>query len=407
MKKIIMLLCCVLLIGCTTSQPQELITDIEPRKLDRTIDHVELDNELVQGVWSFLEKSKSVLSEDDSVYSPLSLYLSLSMLLPATQGSTREELLSGLYEVIKGEQFEHSLAPLVKKLNVLEDEYANLMTNSIWLSDQRNDYDQEIMKKLAETYLATSHLVDFRNSEETSKTIKAFIDKQTGGFLKDLNIKLSEETMVALINTLYFKDRWNKEFVEDGTIHFEGKDVSSIVTAINYPFYVKNDQYEMVSKSYQNGDRMLFIKPSGDLNDFVTNFNFETLYDEIYLNNSLENSEVILRMPAVVDVSSNHSKLKDMLAEVGFSDLMSDNPDLSFVENREVMMFISNITQNARIKVDKKGTEAAAVTITAVEATAAPEEKKIIEMTLDKPYLMIVLSRDNLPLFITKVTNPL
>lgn len=70
-------------------------------------------------------------------------------------------------------------------------------------------------------------------------------------------------------------------------------------------------------------------------------------------------------------------------------------------------VWIGQILQKTRLKLDEKGTEASAATIISMEATSARIPEEPIELTLDRSFLYIVYDENaDMPLFMGKVTNP-
>ncbi|MBE0451661.1 MAG: hypothetical protein IBX70_12560 [Clostridia bacterium] len=85
---------------------------------------------------------------------------------------------------------------------------------------------------------------------------------------------------------------------------------------------------------------------------------------------------------------------------------MADFSELIVVPEGNV--YINNIFQNARIIVDEKGTQAAAVTVVEVEATSAiPEPEEIVEFKCDHPFVIVIQdSVTGANLFMGVVNNP-
>src|SRR5690625_784660 len=229
----------------------------------------ETDPELVDSLMEFTSLTQELLeSEDNEVYSPLSLYLALSMLLPATTATTHDELLEGL-SISSTENFEENIQPLLKKNNVLDDEecYASLLTNSIWLQNDRDDYDEEILEALENRYQAMHQFTDFKNEEETKELIEAFIDEQTNGLIQELDLNIDSSITLLLLNTLYFKDQWQEQFKQETEFEFTIKDdktieVKGVMKKFENPKYYVEDDLEMVMIPFRNGNQMLFIKRS-------------------------------------------------------------------------------------------------------------------------------------------------
>ena len=70
-------------------------------------------------------------------------------------------------------------------------------------------------------------------------------------------------------------------------------------------------------------------------------------------------------------------------------------------------VWIGQILQKTRLKLDEKGTEASAATIISMEATSARIPEEPIDLTLDRSFLYIIYDENaDVPLFMGKVTNP-
>lgn len=411
MKKVFLILFLLILAGCDSSTPVSPNITIQSDNLDRDTLMEETDPELVDSLWEFTSLTQELLeSEDNEVYSPLSLYLALSMLLPATSETTHDELLEGL-SISSTENFEENIQPLLKKNNILDDEedYASLLTNSIWLQNDRDDYDEEILEVLENRYQAMHQFTDFKNEEKTKELIEAFIDAQTNGFIQELDLNIDSNTVLLLLNTLYFKDQWQEQFKQETEFEFTTKDdktieVKGVMKKFENPKYYVEDDLEMVMIPFRNGNQMLFIKPE-DIARFFEQDKISDIHSLLENLEYSENTSVNLTMPEV-DISSNFKELNKFLASLSFTELMSDAPYLSYIEGEETGMIINDIVQQARITVDREGAEAAAYTSIGVEETSIPIIEEEIEMILDQPYVMVVLSPEYIPMFVSTVNNP-
>lgn len=398
MKRIIIFLVAILLVSCSSSSVGQTTLKIVEPSDDLSILREEVNEDLIKSLWAFSDKVHVLSTDENMVYSPVSLYAALSMLIPASHDSTKEELLSFL-ELKDPSQ----LTLFFKRLNLMTDKFSNFISNSVWINGTSKDIiDMDIINELEETYLASSHLVDFNKTEETGKIISDFISEQTKGFLKP-EYKPQEETDVMLLNTLYFKDSWVAEFGEADPINFKGVgEVPGFITLLESPIYHEDDEVQMVTKHFENGHSILFVKPKQGLSSISS---YSELIEKLRQRNTDEKIEVELTMPEI-EVSSNHDELLDHLRDNGLAELLSSNPNLSFYNNGQ-MSYVNKIIQEAKIVVDKEGAEAAAYTIIETSPTSIePEAKRKIEMILDEPYLMILMGNYEEPLFIVNIINP-
>ena len=59
--------------------------------------------------------------------------------------------------------------------------------------------------------------------------------------------------------------------------------------------------------------------------------------------------------------------------------------------------------QAARVKIDEEGVEAAAYTEISVNDSAPMEPPSVVEMNLNRPFLFVIFSDDDVPLFVGTV----
>lgn len=367
---------------------------------------LEVDSALTESMWQFLDKTKSILLTDNNeVYSPASLYSALSLLIPAAKKESKENLLSGL----SLENPAH-LTNFFKRHNFLSDEFSSLLTNSIWYGTQE-DFSESIKNELIEDYIVSTHQADFTQEQQTSDQIKKFIDDRTNGFIKNLNVKVNPESSLILLNTLYLKDLWSNEFFKETTINFTTADNETLevkgskVTVENTNHYFQEPQAQMLYYPLRNTGGVLFIKPTQDVDAYLNEVNLMDVYSKLENINDETRYDVSFEMPHV-DISSRIGKINQFLKPLGFEDILSDEPDMSYLES-ETPQFVSDIIQQARITVDNKGVEAAAYTQVEVDTTSVmPQEVEKVEFILDKPYVMIVLDSYHNPMFISRVVNP-
>ena len=103
-------------------------------------------------------------------------------------------------------------------INTLESIYQDnsneicVLANSLWLENGLQ-YNQEAMDAIAYHYYASVYQGDL-GSKKTNQDIAAWINNNTGKFLKDStkSIELSPETIMAVYSTLYFQAKWSDEF---------------------------------------------------------------------------------------------------------------------------------------------------------------------------------------------------
>ena len=285
-----------------------------------------------------------------------------------------------------------------------EDEYALNIANVMY-ADKTRTLKASYEDNLSEWYDALIRSVDFAETEAVAKEINDFVDENTKGEIKDiLQAQDLQDATAVLVNTLYFKDSWKKEFKQsDEKENFVNWDGSK--TPVNYLYskegiYFENEAAEGFAKEYNNG--LMFIgvlpKQEGD-------FNFSSLRIKDLIENPNEEYEVNVKMPEFT-IESTHS-LVEVLQKLGVNKVFTDLAELTEMYEEDVQK-VNKIIQKAKIEVDKEGTTAASATaITTLKATGiATTEPKEKDLYLNRPFAFLIYDAENNEiLFSGKVVN--
>ena len=108
----------------------------------------------------------------------------------------------------------------------------------------------------------------------------------------------------------------------------------------------------------------------------------------------------------------NYSEsLKDILSDLGMKTAFDENKaDFSKINDLSVEdalpLYIDDVLHKTKIEVTEKGTKAAAATAVVMGAgAAAPIEKKKVYIYLDRPFVYMIVDKNNVPLFIGAATQ--
>ena len=144
---------------------------------------------------------------ENRVYSPLNVYLALSMLAETAGGNSREQLLDLLgADSIEGLR---ATANALWRDNYRDDgAVTSVLANSLWLRSGMT-YSQDVLDTLAEDYYASSFSGEM-GTEEYDQALRDWINEQTGGLLRDAakGLNMDPSTVLALASTIYFKAAW-------------------------------------------------------------------------------------------------------------------------------------------------------------------------------------------------------
>ena len=343
--------------------------------------------------------------EENQTYSPLNVYMALSMLAEVTDGNSRKQILSLLGE--------NSIENLRTQANALWNaNYINdgattsILANSFWLNDER-EYNKKTLTTLMEQYYASSYQGEM-GSEGYDKKLQDWLSEQTGGLLKDQasEIKMKRETIMALASTIYFNAKWSEEFFEAETkkATFHGYNKAVETDFMNQSFmdtYYWGKNFGVVEKKFQNGGSMWLVLP-----DETTTAKELLESDEVFQMIDMGDGwkeqkelKINLSMPKF-DVTSDFD-LSDGLKKLGVTDVFDEAvSDFSPMTENAKGIILSKASHAVRVQVDEEGCSAAAFTVLQMVGTSAPaDEVKEIDFVLDRPFLFFITGADGLPLF--------
>lgn len=375
------------------------------------------------GLEQFAYRSASEIlqgTEENVNFSPLSLYYALAMAGAGADGKTyeeitdllgtkeREELVKqsgNIYRYLKYQQGFHEVYQEEYEPGLGEEKKPEiLIANSLW-ADQELTLKEDYVRQLTEEYYASVHKVSFAE-DQTWKDMGRWISEKTNGVLEP-ELAKDGETVLALINTLYYYGSWKDKFPEEATKPdvFTLSDGSQVtadfmnMTVTGYP-YREGDGYRAARINTGNNTSMVFVLPDEGRNVSELYATPEKLKE--VLNGEYETMKVNWKMPKFSFGSS--MKLEDTLQKLGAGDMFQETADFSVMTEEPVL--VSSVIQETHIGVDESGVEGAAYTMMALAGCALVEETKVGEMTLDRPFLFGIHSDEAGWLFIGAVEKP-
>jgi len=349
---------------------------------------------------------------ENRVYSPLNVYLALSILAQLTDGESREQILTLLGSGSMDELRQQ--AGDVWNANYRDDgSMTSVLASSLWL-DRNVKFDQDAMDTLARDFYASSYRGEM-GSERFNKALRDWINEQTGGLLENQagNIELDRETILALAATVYFKAKWHNEFSKEETapqtFHAPVGDVKAdFMHQRDIAIYCWGDRFTAVSQSFETGGTMWFLLPDdgvtpeellsdGEAMDFL--FSTEKSGWEkqkfLYVNKSIPKFDV-----------SSQFDLGDGLQALGvthvFDPALSDFTPMT--TDADAPIVLSQADHAARVVIDEEGCTAASFAVMALGMGGPPEEE--VNFVLDRPFLFFITGDSGLPLFVGIVNCP-
>lgn len=365
-----------------------------------------------QGLQPYFETVIPALLKDaekeNTVCSPVNIYMALAMLAEITDGQSRAQL-----ETLLGAETPQlrDWATEVWQNNYRSGEGSRLLLgSSIWLNEGMA-FRQDCLDLLADRYYASVYQ-GAMGSEAFSQTYRDWMNEHTGGLLKDQidGMELTADLALNLSATVYFTGGWSSAFNEKRTIEQtfyapNGETKVQMMKKTQNLTYYWGERFTAVSLSMNVG-RMWFLLPDKGYSPA------DMLADEEAMRFLLcggdwedqRRLEVHLSVPRF-DIT-NEMQLIRQLQDLGVTEIFRPNSaDFSPVTDQPGLS-VSRITHGIRVKIDEKKVEAAAYTAVSVPSSPPPQDLEEIDFTLDRPFLFCITGFDGLPLFTGIVNQP-
>ena len=427
MKSIFFRICALIIIlsmslSACSSKENVAVSD---KKRDKSPQISEEDlSSLVDGNNAFAVDIYNALRSNESgnlILSPYSLSATLAMAYAGADSETANQM-GQVMHYLPQEQLHPAFNALdlaLKKkpesLSWWEKPMQLNIANSIW-AEQVVPILPEYLDTIAINYGAGVHLADFQNNTdqaraEINKWISEATDGQFQGALPDG--ALDDQTSMVLVNAIYFKGDWLKEFTESHTRNspFHLLDETEITVSMmseeleNIPYF-QSEGYQIIELPYRGKTiAMDIILPEqGTFENFESTFNKDVLDEAI---NGLQ--EVSTAQVSIPKFKFNKElDLSATLEDLGVKDAFDkDNADFSGIATitEKRRLYIKKILQNAFIEVDEKGTKAGSISFTIFVGGGA--RMPDVSFVADHPFLFIIRDTVNGQiLFIGRVLNP-
>lgn len=303
---------------------------------------------------------------ENTVYSPVSLHTALNMAAAGASGVTRDEILACTNDLTTSEI--HS-------------------ANALFLSplvEIKPDYQSTVQKDFAaEIFPIDADIVEKANR---------WIREQTNGMIDNFMQNPPADTGLILLNAVAMEKDWRKPFEEENT---REEDFFTADAVLSLPMmhqtedfrYVEWSGAQIVCLPYADSTLEMWIAlpEEGAMTDFLAKLSESGMDEPIQ---SAATREVILSLPKLDTTDENG--LVDPLKALGMNEAFTDRADFSGIS--DTAMYISSISQKARIKMDEKSTSAAAVTQVAFTTMAfAPGSRpEPVVMQVNRPYFFAV-----------------
>ena len=346
---------------------------------------------------------------DNWLVSPFSLQCALGMLSNGANGETHDEILYTLgLSQYSQEEVNAYFKKLIEGLHIVNSAITVKTANSVW-GNAGVPLKDDFQKMNIENYSAMVSQLDFSDPSAVDQ-INAWCNQTTEGLIPSILEEVNPTATVYLLNSLYFKARWESELAPEKTQEGDFNTSSGKVVKADFmqtqrmAAYVENEWFTSTSLSYQNDSyvmRLILPQPEISIDQVLQALSESdgNLWKNVVL------ADINLKMPRFT--LENKMDLIPALQALGMKKAFTNEADFSSMS--DISTYISLVQQATRLKVDEDGSEGAAVTV--IEGYLSdlmrplPEEE--VDFFLDRPFLFQILEpATGTVLFMGQVGSP-
>ena len=371
----------------------------------------------------------SQADKDSNIFiSPLSVSFALGMTYNGANSPTFDEMTSVLeLSGLSLEEINTGYRHVIEYLIQLDPAVDINIANSIWYQDNLPMLQSFI--DLTQTYYdAQVKEINFTTSREVD-VINQWVSKNTRNRIKNVvDSPLAPNTVLMLVNAIYFKATWTFPFNTKMTIpdifylsdsskshclmmSFQNKELQEkykkvILSPDSVISYYENDLFQEASLPYDDYHFYMTVilpKPEYKVNDIISKLNknnWEKWTD------SLQPVKLNFKWPKLK--LEYKQELKKALAALGMGSAFSPtSADFSKIVTSKAV-WIDKVLHKTFLQVDEMGTEAAAVTSATIRVLAGPSQKEEVKvMIVNHPFIIIIHEKKSgAILFMGKIAKP-
>ncbi|MBR0256027.1 MAG: serpin family protein [Bacteroidales bacterium] len=327
-------------------------------------------------------------------FSPLCLTMLNAMLANGAKGETFQEIVEtmGFSKDQQLNELNSYFATMVSAMSRADRSVDFSLANSMWLAhgfSTKNTFTNQ----LKSVYKADLYVVDF-SRQSTISQINKWCSKKTSGMISELVSKLDDQTLMMLVDALYFQGEWKMKFkAEDNTegsfTRLDGTTDPAVFMSMKTALLkgYADEEVRVVRMPYGNGSFYMeaILPETENFMGFIHNLSFARLsgWDE-------NNTEIIdLKFPKFKEsYDTGESIIGSALQKMGMKKAFTSSADFSAISDKP--LWVDAILQKTAIVVDEGGTRAAASGLNKMRGADLVTYPKEIKMYFDRPFIYLI-----------------
>ncbi|HTL33685.1 MAG TPA: serpin family protein [Kofleriaceae bacterium] len=378
---------------------------------------------LVKGHNNFAIGLYGKLPQGNVAASPASITIALAMTWTGAKGATADEIAKTLHFVGDQAQVLSRWGQLSQSLVDPKRPFTLRLANRLFV-DQHRELDTIFFDINFKTFGARMDAFDFQNQpDDARQKINTWVGKQTEDRIKNLlpPRSITSATRLVVVNAIYFLADWAEPFQTSATrpqaFHVTATDAKQVPTMHRLGSYryaheggaallelpYRDLDYDVVP-THPTNVAMYVLLP--DAVDGLPAIEAKLADTVRALQGKLAATQIAVSLPKFTIDPPEPLQLQKTLEELGMKLAFTPSADFTGIsKDTAEPLFISGVMHKAFVKVDEKGTEAAAAT--AVAAPGGGPPPRGTDFVADHPFIFMIIDRSTgLILFIGRVADP-
>ncbi|MGB3510171.1 MAG: serpin family protein [Microcoleaceae cyanobacterium] len=385
------------------NQMKYVLTQTE--NMDISMKLVSANNRFAFQLFSEILKSEA----DKNIFiSPSSIAIALSMTYNGAEGKTKDAMAKTLnFQGMSLEEVNQANKQLGMLLDSLNPEVKLDIANSIWMKEGVS-FKPDFIQSNQNFYDSKVSEVDFDHPQAPT-IINNWVNENTNGKIDKIIEQLEPDSVMVLLNAIYFKGNWEQKFSESDTKQqpFTMADGTQKQHPIMFQssrcLYYEDENFQGVSLPYGEGRVSMYIflpREEVGLEGF-----YQVLNEKNWENWMLEFDYYKVNLGLPKFTAEYELTLNDVLKSLGMEIAFDKRAaDFSGMRPTPPELYIDEVKHKTFVEVNEEGTEAGATT----SVTMGIRSVEIsVDMLVNRPFFFAIRDNDSGSiLFMGEITNP-
>lgn len=336
---------------------------------------------------------------DSRITSPLSVTYLMGILANGATGTTQAEILKTLGMEDASTNDLNTLCHALMQYAIKADKSTRVSIANYVAMNQDFAVRESFEKEVTKMYDAKVESLNF-SAQGATAHINNWCKKHTEGLIPSIIDSVDPAAVSYLMNAIYFKGAWKNKFLKEETREENFRGYTRDIRRVNMMhlqnkfFYGTIQGASAINLPYGNGTYLMTVllpDEGHSISEMLDSLSAESL---TALDNSMTRCTVDLKLPRFT--TETQTPLNGIIATLGAPSMFSAQTarfdNFATGDN----FFVSKMFQKAKIEVNEKGSEAAAVTVAQVALTSlVHEEPEIVEFHANRPFVYLIRERSS------------